>query len=111
MPEQDDTRTASVEALVAHAMDRLPDWLLEVLTDVPVLVLDGGIAARAYGHYRGDGVARGRVADQIVIYRDSLLRDFGHDPRQLAAEVERTLRHEIAHHLGWAESGVAGLGL
>jgi predicted amidophosphoribosyltransferase len=43
--------------------------------------------------------------------RDTLLRDFGHDPARLAAEVERTLRHEIAHHLGYREGGVAGLGL
>jgi predicted Zn-dependent protease with MMP-like domain len=46
-----------------------------------------------------------------VIYRDALLRDFAHDPDLLAAEVDRTLRHEIAHHLGYAEDGVGGLGL
>jgi len=46
-----------------------------------------------------------------VIYRDTLERDFGHDPVLLAAEVERTLRHELAHHLGWDEGGVSGLGL
>jgi hypothetical protein len=25
--------------------------------------------------------------------------------------VTRTLRHELAHHLGWGEKGVRGLGL
>lgn len=59
----------------------------------------------------GDGAASDRVADQIVIYRDSLLRDFGQDSRVLAQEVDRTVRHEIAHHLGYREGGVAGLGL
>jgi predicted Zn-dependent protease with MMP-like domain len=29
----------------------------------------------------------------------------------LRAQVERTLRHEVAHHLGWGERGVRGLGL
>jgi len=46
-----------------------------------------------------------------VIYRDTLERDFGHDPQLLAAQVEQTLRHELAHHLGWDEGGVGGLGL
>lgn len=42
---------------------------------------------------------------------EQLLRDFAHDPDLLAAEVDRTLRHEIVHHLGYAEDGVGGLGL
>ena len=29
----------------------------------------------------------------------------------LARQVERTLRHELAHHLGWNEEGVRLLGL
>lgn len=100
-----------VEQLVRDALDRLPDWVLEVLADVPVVVTDGGREACAYGLYEGDGVARDEALDQIVIYGDTLVRDFGHDSGVLAAEVERTLRHEIAHHLGYAEAGVAGLGL
>ncbi len=102
---------ATVEQLVGEALDRLPGWVLDVLEDVPVLVLDGGRQARAYGLYQGDGVARDRTLDQIVIFRDELFRDYGHDPEQLAVEVDRTLRHEIAHHLGASEGGVAALGL
>jgi predicted Zn-dependent protease with MMP-like domain len=101
----------TVERLVGEALDRLPDPVLDIIADVPVLVLDGGRQAHAYGMYQGDGAAHDRVPDRIVIYRDTLLRDFGHDPDALAAEVDRTLRHEIAHHLGHAEGGVAGLGL
>lgn len=106
-----DATPTSIEQLVADALDRLPDWMLDVLEHVPVLVLDGGREAHAYGVYHGDGVARDRAPDQIVIYRDTLLRDFGHDSDLLAVEVERTLRHEIAHHLGQSEHGVAALGL
>jgi predicted Zn-dependent protease with MMP-like domain len=101
----------SVEQLVAEALDRLPGWVLDILDAVPVLVRDGGREAHAYGLYHGDGVAHDRAVDQIVIYRDTLLRDYGDDPERLALEVDRTLRHEIAHHLGWNETGVAGLGL
>lgn len=101
----------TVEQLVSDALDRLPDWILDVLAAVPVLVLDGGREAHAYGLYRGDGIAGQRARDQIVIFRDTLLRDFGHDPALLAAQVEQTLRHEVAHHLGHTESAVAALGL
>lgn len=100
-----------VEQLVREALDRLPDWVLEVLADVPIVVIGGGREACAYGLYEGDGVASDEALDQIVIYGDTLVRDFGHDRVLLAAEVERTLRHEIAHHLGYAEAGVADLGL
>ena len=62
---------------------------------------------RAYGHYFGDTVARDDYPDRIVLYQDTLERDFGHDPELLRAQVERTLRHELAHHLGWHEHGRA----
>jgi predicted Zn-dependent protease with MMP-like domain len=99
------------ESLVADAIDALPDEFQGVLERVPVVVSDLGTEARAYGQYYGDGVARERYEDRIVIYRDTLERDFGHDRELLARQVERTLRHELAHHLGWGEQGVGGLGL
>jgi predicted Zn-dependent protease with MMP-like domain len=99
------------ESLVADAIDALPDEFQEVLERVPVVVSDLGTEALAYGQYFGDGVARERYEDRIVIYRDTLERDFGHDRKLLARQVERTLRHELAHHLGWGERGVGGLGL
>jgi predicted Zn-dependent protease with MMP-like domain len=99
------------EALVADAIDALPDEFQKLLENVPVVVSGHGAEAGAYGHYFGDGVARERYEDRIVIYRDTLERDFGHDRELLARQVERTLRHELAHHLGWNERGVGGLGL
>jgi predicted Zn-dependent protease with MMP-like domain len=56
-------------------------------------------------------VAHDYFHDRIVIFRDTLLRDFGDDPELLKAQVTRTVRHELAHHLGWDEKGVRGLGL
>ena len=79
--------------------------------NVAVMISDGGRRRGAYGLYHGDGVARDNVPDRIVIYRDTLLRDFGHDPDALRDQVTRTVRHELAHHLGWDELGVRDLGL
>jgi predicted Zn-dependent protease with MMP-like domain len=109
MPE--DPELDEFETLVVDAIDRLPDEFQEVLAKVAVVVSDRGAEAHAYGQYFGDGVARERYEDRIVIYRDTLERDFGHDRDLLAREVEQTLRHELAHHLGWGERGVGGLGL
>jgi predicted Zn-dependent protease with MMP-like domain len=99
------------EELVADAIDALPPQFQRVLADVAVVVSDLGTEHHAYGEYFGDGVARHVFEDRIVIYRDTLERDFGHDRELLARQVERTLRHELAHHLGWDERGVGGLGL
>jgi predicted Zn-dependent protease with MMP-like domain len=98
--------------LVRDAMDELPDLLQRALErNVAVVISDGGRRMRAYGLYHGDGVARDDVADRIVIYRDTLRRDFGHDPELLRAQVTQTVRHELAHHLGADELGVRDLGL
>jgi predicted Zn-dependent protease with MMP-like domain len=99
------------ELIVAEALDRLPEDFQEVLRDVPVIVSQRGHEFGAYGHYYGDSVAGGRYEHRIVIYQDTIVRDFGWDRELLAQQVERTVRHEIAHHLGWNERGVRSLGL
>jgi predicted Zn-dependent protease with MMP-like domain len=107
----EDDQAEQFESLVADAIDALPDEFQQVLETVAVVVSDLGTEHHAYGMYYGDGVAREGYEDRIVIYRDTLERDFGHDRGLLARQVERTLRHELAHHLGWDERGVGGLGL
>ena len=110
MPPPDYAPTAFDE-LVMEAIDDLPDEFRELLERTPVVVSHLGREHHAYGHYMGGTVAREMFPERIVIYQDTLVRDFGHDPALLRAQVERTLRHEIAHHLGWGEAGVRGLGL
>jgi predicted Zn-dependent protease with MMP-like domain len=99
------------KALVRVAIDELPLEFHRILEHVAVVVSDGGYTHHAYGLYQGDTVARDYFHDRIVIFRDTLVRDFGHDPELLKAQVTRTVRHELAHHLGWGEKGVRGLGL
>jgi predicted Zn-dependent protease with MMP-like domain len=99
------------DLLVADAIDRLPGEFQRVLDDVPVIVSQRGAELGVYGHYFGDTIARDNHHDRIVLYQDTLERDFGWDPDELTGQVERTLRHELAHHLGWGERGVRDLGL
>jgi predicted Zn-dependent protease with MMP-like domain len=108
LPEQP---LSEFDELVVEAIDGLPEDLSEVVESTPILVSHLGHLHHAYGHYIGDTVARDDYPDHIVIYRDTLERDFGHNPELLRAQVERTVRHEIAHHLGWDERGVGDLGL
>jgi predicted Zn-dependent protease with MMP-like domain len=105
------TEATEFDLLVADAIDDLPDEFRGLLEDTPVVVSSRGAEVGAYGHYFGDTVAGGKYEDRIVLYQDTLERDFGHDRELLRAQVERTLRHELAHHLGWKERGVGELGL
>jgi predicted Zn-dependent protease with MMP-like domain len=109
--ELDPRNPHDFEELVRQALDDLPDLLLKALDHVAVVISDKGRRHRAYGIYQGDTVARDNYHDRIVIFRDTLLRDFGHDPDELRAQVTRTVRHELAHHLGADELGVRELGL
>jgi predicted Zn-dependent protease with MMP-like domain len=101
------------EELVRDALDDLPDLLHDLLErgNVGVVISDQGRRHHAYGLYRGDGAARDDVPDQVLVFRDTLRRDFGHDPERLREEVVRTVRHELAHHVGFDELGVRDLGL
>lgn len=99
------------EELVRDALDDLPELLRNALRHVAVVISDGGVKRRAYGLYEGGAMQRGDTHDRIVIFRDTLRRDFGHDARRLREEVTRTVRHELAHHVGFDELGVSRLDL
>lgn len=100
------------EELVRDAMDDLPDLLRAALDrNVAVVISDHGRRYGAYGLYNGDGATRDDYPDKIIIFRDTLRRDFGHDPDLLRHQVTVTVRHELAHHIGFDELGVRDLGL
>lgn len=99
------------EELVRDALDDLPDLLRNALTHVAVVISDGGRAQGAYGLYQGGTIRRNDVHDRIVIFRDTIRRDFGHDPDMLREQVTKTVRHELAHHVGFDELGVSRLDL
>jgi predicted Zn-dependent protease with MMP-like domain len=109
--ELDPLNDDDFEELVRDALDDLPDLLRNALAHVAVVISDGGRARGAYGLYQGATVARDDVHDRIVIFRDTIRRDFGHDPDLLREQVTKTVRHELAHHVGFDELGVSRLDL
>ena len=81
--ELDPRNPRDFEELVREALDDLPDLLLKALDHVAVVISDKGRRHRAYGLYQGDTAARDNYPDRIIIFRDTLLRDFGDDPDAL----------------------------
>ena len=82
-----------------------------------IVVSDRGAENHAYGMYVGAKLGGmpffggGGMPDEILIFRDTLVRDFGDDPARLREQVIKTVRHEVGHHLGFDETGVRKLGL
>jgi predicted Zn-dependent protease with MMP-like domain len=105
------------EQLVRSALDDLPSEFQRALDDVAIVVSDSGAEQHAYGMYVGlkaggsTFFGGGGPPDEILIFRDTLVRDFGSDPQRLRAQVSKTLRHEVGHHFGFDENGVRKLGL
>jgi predicted Zn-dependent protease with MMP-like domain len=109
--ELDPLDDGDFEELVRDALDDLPDLLRNALSHVAVVISDGGRQRGAYGLYQGDGATHDNTHDRIVIFRDTLRRDYGHDGELLRDQVTRTVRHELAHHVGFDELGVSRLDL
>jgi predicted Zn-dependent protease with MMP-like domain len=105
------------EDLVASALSELPIELQHALEHVAIVVSDRGAENHAYGMYVGSRLGGvpffggGGIPDEILIFRDTLVRDFGDDPERLRQHVIKTVRHEVGHHLGFDEEGVRKLGL
>ena len=105
------------EELVRAALEELPDEFQRALEKVAIVVSDRGAEHHAYGLYVGARrggtgfFGGGGIPDEILIFRDTLVRDYGNDPAVLRAQVNATVRHEVGHYFGFDEAGVRKLGL
>jgi predicted Zn-dependent protease with MMP-like domain len=100
------------EQLVRDALADQPDYVQRELEgNLVVMVSDDGREHRAYGMYWGGTVVDDDYPHRIEIFRDTLTRDYGHDPDELRRQVTITVRHELAHHLGADEGWVQARGL
>ena len=109
------------EALVDRALEHLPDWVLDVLDNV-VVVVEGHPTRQQdpdgeglLGIYEGIPLEeRGfdytmALPDRIVIFRNPHL-SLGLSVAELEQEVRTTVLHEIAHHLGIDDDRLRELG-
>ncbi|HWF31252.1 MAG TPA: metallopeptidase family protein [Solirubrobacteraceae bacterium] len=117
MSKHDHYSEQEFEQLVSSALDELPADFQRALQNVAIVVSDRGAEHHAYGEYvgmRAGGTSffgGGGLPDEILIFRDTLVRDFGDDPARLRSQVVQTVRHEVGHHFGFDEQGVRRLGL
>ena len=114
------------ERLVEHAIDGLDPRVQRLLEQVAVVVANEPSPAQRqenglgpedtlYGLYEGVprvawGADQVPFPNKITLFRIPLEADYA-DPDELAEEVRRTLRHELAHHLGYDEEALRELDL
>lgn len=116
---------ARFRRLVQRALTSLPPEVHRALDNVALVIErePGAAELRAsglgprdtlYGLYVGTPLTErsggsALLPDRIVIFQGPLERTV--HPRDIPAEVARTVRHELAHYFGIAESRMPELGL
>jgi predicted Zn-dependent protease with MMP-like domain len=108
-------RKARFEALVAHALDDLPDDFARAMENVDVIVEDTAPEPGLLGLYEGipqtnrGSAYAGVLPDRITIFRRSIER-IARDDDHLRKLVRDTVVHEIAHHFGISDERLRELG-
>jgi len=109
------------ERIVDQVLDELPDWVLERVDNLHVVVEERPTAEQdptgegLLGIYEGVSLAErgldyfGIMPDRIVIFRQPHLA-LGLSKSELRDEIRRTVLHEIAHHVGIDDQRLHDLG-
>jgi len=111
------------EALVAQALDQIPEELGQFMDNVAVFVEDwptpeqlGGRRGTLLGLYQGIALTRrssltygAAMPDRITVFRGPISR-IAHDQAELVDIVTRTVIHEVAHHFGISDRRLHELG-
>jgi len=114
------------DALVEQAIAALPEQYAQWLEEVPVIVEDQPTAKQRadfgmdefgdlLGSYHGVALTNRNssddlwMPDQIMLFRQPLMR-MCRTREELAAEIKKTLLHELGHHAGLDENDLDDLG-
>ena len=109
-------RRTEFDAVVDATLEGLPEWVVEEIDNLVVLVEEDPPAALGdvLGVYEGialdeRGDYSGMMPDRIVVYRQPHLAMELND-RELRSEIRKTVLHEIGHHLGMDDARLEELG-
>lgn len=107
--------TERFEELVAQALDALPPEFGERMDNVAVIVEDVARGRSLFGLYegipltkRGAGYA-GTMPDRITLYQRTICSVCSSEV-EVAAQIRKTLLHEVAHHFGISDPRLDELG-
>lgn len=112
---------AAFERIVDDVLAELPEWVVERIDNLHVVVQDRPTPAQADHGHRLLGLYEGvmlkdrgmsyyaAAPDRISIFREEHLR-FARSPQQLAKQIRKTVLHEMAHHLGIDDERLHELG-
>jgi predicted Zn-dependent protease with MMP-like domain len=109
-------RRHEFEKVVDKALEGLPDWVVESIDNLVVVVEEEPTPEQGevLGIYEGVSLDEradysGVMPDRIVIFRRPHL-ELGLAPPDLESEIRKTVLHEVAHHLGIEDDRLAELG-
>lgn len=105
------------ESVVDSALEDLPQWVLDKIDNLHIVVEDQppDELGEALGVYEGvsllerSGDYWGALPDRIVVFMEPHL-DMGLSRKELQAEVRKTVLHELGHHLGIDDARLTELG-
>ncbi len=114
------------EALVVEALEALPAFFQEKLQNIEVIVSDWPTEAERravglksghllLGLYQGVPLTRRTssynlvLPDKITIFRLPI-EQICHTPEAVITQVQRTVKHELAHHFGISDERLRELG-
>ena len=102
------------EALVADALEAIPDELRGEMENVAIIIDDESPPGRLYGLYEGipltkRGTYGGGSPDRITLFLATICQS-ARTREELAQRVRVTLLHEVGHHFGIGEARLHELG-
>lgn len=114
------------EQLVVQALEGLPEFFKEKLQNVEVVVSEWPTEAERravglkpgqllFGLYQGIPLTKRTshyslvLPDKITIYRMPILQ-ICRTPERIVHQVQRTVKHELAHHFGISDDRLRQLG-